>query len=759
MVGDKPTSDIFLILVMAAAMDNLGVTMKRAGNQPHKSSGSSKRRFARTRRSLICLLVASCFAPSVFAAEPGNRTISAWPEKYAVQKDEAAGRLRLSTPYYTVTHDLKRGGAISEIRLTNGRATNLLIQPLAMRIETENGTHFTDLPDDKARVTHRQDGLTEIVTVESRLLDEQGRASHVSVRTVFAYHWGYLKIHRKFLSPPAGVRVREVCPVTMVLAPSLSDYGYREGITEAEGAPAFSFGSNRWGKMRRSHPADPPVTLSYVPRSLLFADAGVEGLEWFVSSDLSQWDLQLTGQRGQARSQLTLQDQPPGIAVAIAPFFSTNATVVLSNACQFDFYLGLPLKEQSARSPWLHTSFNRNRGAWVTPAQIQRWAESGIQTVHCHNDGDYYGDGLFWRDGSYPPYPDLAKFDQVLTNCHQAGLRTATYFSNKELHPSTPEFQEHGMTWGRLNRAGKLQHNFYAGTNEFGAQMCLRSGWIEFLKHSIDRVLENHPLDGVYYDWNVALYCANGQHEGKAPGEAAAGHWDIDELLDLMEWTRHRVGPNGLVIIHDTTTPMFSVENFSDHVVANEWGYGTWKDDGPKLEDLPLEWSLVGARSRGVISYGQLNAQSPPRLHRLFAQQALLSGVTPWPASPATFELVKQLKPLGDFQSYRFADWRNPAVTLEGGRCASAIYSRPGETYVLLSNLQDHPQEARCVVRPQLLPYPLPSLRHAALIRDPAPVSSDAPKTNPSGLEVEALVNQGVPILLPADGMVLLQLR
>lgn len=256
MVGVKPTSDIFLILVMAVAMDNLGVTMKRAGNQIHKSSVSPESQFAGAGRILICLLVTCCFAPPVFAAEPGNRTISAWPEKYAVQKDEAAGRLHLSTPYYTVTHDLKRGGAISEIRLTNGRATNLLVQPLATRIETENGTRFTDLPDDKARVTHRQDGLTEIVTVESRLLDEQGRASDVSVRTVFAYHWGYLKIHRKFLSPPAGVRVREVCPVTMVLAPSLSDYGYREGITEAEGAPAFSFGSNRWGKMRRSHPAD-----------------------------------------------------------------------------------------------------------------------------------------------------------------------------------------------------------------------------------------------------------------------------------------------------------------------------------------------------------------------------------------------------------------------------------------------------------------------------------------------------------------------
>jgi len=696
--------------------------------------------------------------PSV-AGESEGSAAGVWPQQYTVQKDESVGRLRLSTPYYTVVHDLQQGGAISAIRLTHGRATNLLVQPLATRIQNENGTSFTDLPDTRAGVTHHREGLTERVIVEARLMDDQGNASDVKLRTTFVYHWGYIKIRKEFLGPPAGARVREVCPVTVVLAPSLSDYGYREGTTEAEGAPAFSFGSNRWGKLRPGNSGTPPVTLLQVPRSMLFADAGVEGVEWFVGSDLAQWDLQLAGRRGQARCQWSLQEQPTGLALAVAPFFSTNATVVLSNQCRFDFYLGIPLKEESAQPPWLHTSFNRNRGAWVTPAQIQHWAASGIQTVHCHNDGDYYGDGLFWRDGAYPPYPDMAGFDQVLTHCRQAGIRTATYFSNKELHPDTREFQEQGRVWGRMDRAGNLRHNFYAGTNEFGAQMCLRSGWLEFLKSSIDRVLKRHPLDGVYYDWNVALYCANPVHEGKKPGEVAAGHWDIDELLDLMEWTRRRVGPQGLVIVHNTTTPMFSLENFANHVVANEWGYGRWKDTGPRLEDLPLEWSLVGARSRGVISYGQLNAESPARLHRLFALQALLSGVTPWPASPVTFELVKQLQPVGDFPAYRFADWRNQAVSLAGDRCATAIYSRPGEAYALLSNLQDHSLEVRCVVRPQHLPHPLPGITHAAIIRDAARAASGDLESGPRELDATALVGPGVPLTLAPDSLVLLRLR
>ena len=133
-----------------------------------------------------------------------------------------------------------------------------------------------------------------------------------------------------------------------------------------------------------------------------------------------------------------------------------------------------------------------------------------------------------------------------------------------------------------------------------------------------------------------------------------------------MEWTRRRVGPRGLVIVHNTTTPMFATENFADDIVANEWGYGKWTGQGPSLQELPLEWSLVGARSRGVISYGQLDAQSPRRLHRVFALEALLAGVTPWPASPETFDLFPVLKPVGALETCRFADWRNEAVTVGG---------------------------------------------------------------------------------------------
>ena len=709
----------------------------------------------------VGLAVAGWLAAAVALphSRPGPKLGHTSPQEYSVRRDDAAGVLALSTTFYTAEHDLRRGGAISRLTLRHGRAANLLVRPIQTRVRDENGAVLTDLGDPAPKVVHRRADLNEIVEVESALVDRQGRASGLRVKTTYEYRWGYVKIHKEFLLPAGGARLQELCPFSTVLAPGLTEYGYREGITEEEGAPAFAFGSNVWGKLRPDRPSDPPLRTRYVPRSMIFVDRGVEGIEWFVGSNLAQWELQPAGRRGQGLCTLDRSQEPSGLALSISPLWSADAATPVANGCAFDFYIAVPLLEGHAFRPWVHTSFNRNRGNWVSTEDIRRWAAEGYQTVHCHNDGDYYDDGLFWRDGSYPPYPDMDRYDKVLEECRRVGIRTATYFSNKELHPSTKELADHGQEWGRKDRRGNLRHNIYRGKSEFGAQMCLRSGWLDDLKLSIDRVLKDQPLDGVYFDWNVALFCCNPLHEGKAANETADGHWDMDELLDLMEWTRKRVGPDGLVIIHNTTVPMFVAENFADHVVATEWGYGKWTDRAPDLEDLPLEWSLAGARSRGVISYGTIEENAPRWLHKLFALEALLGGVFPWPPGPEALNLLPLLKPLGDIEAYRFADWRNEAVNLADRSCASAVYSRPGEAYLLLANLERTPREVTCVLQPEKLPYPLarPIVAARLTAGTSSAAGSDAPAA--STLDAGRLVGEGIKLTIPGVDAVVIRVR
>jgi len=197
-----------------------------------------------------------------------------------------------------------------------------------------------------------------------------------------------------------------------------------------------------------------------------------------------------------------------------------------------------------------------------------------------------------------------------------------------------------------------------------------------------------------------------------------------------------------LVIVHNTTTPMFAIENSADYVVATEWGYKKWTDRAPDLQDLPLEWSLAGAVPRGVISYGLLDQAAPRRLHRLFAIEAFLGGVTPWPASEETFALLPLLKPLGDIGNCRFADWRNQAVTLSHARCAAAVYSRPEEAFLLLANLDPSPREVTCVLYPEKLPYPLAKPTSATRLAATSAAAVGRTPGDTSSLNVHQLVGK-----------------
>ncbi len=671
-----------------------------------------------------------------------------------------SGTLTLSTPYYAIQHNLKKGGAIAKIKYTHGKVDNLLVQPVETSVRNEADIVFDDLHCPAARLSCTETGKTKIVTIESALTDNDSRDSGIKVRTIYEYHWGYIKIHKEFHFPPAGIRIKNLSVLSTVFHPTLSDYGYRQGTTEQEGAAPFDFGICHWKRIGAGTDSDSSLQTRHVPRYVVLANHGIEGVEWFVSSNLSQWDLQMTGRRGDGLCTVRSHREPAGVALSICPLNVTEGAIAVKGVRAFDYYIGMPILEGHANRPWLHRGFNRNRGDWLSEDDIKKWAESGIKTVHCHNDGDYYQDGLFWRDGSYPPYPpeDMAKYDKVIETCHRYGIRVATYFSNKELHSSTESFKEHGDEWARKDHQGNLRYNYYRQGSEFGVQMCLKSGWLEFLKFSIDRVLKNHALDGVYYDWNAALYCRNAVHVGQKPSSAAkdeagqnlahpgAGHWDMDELIDLMEWTRQRVGPEGLIIIHNTRVPMFVTENFADYVVGMEWGYKKWLDSAPALQELPLEWNFVGARSRGVIGYGIIDRNAPRRLHKLLALEALLTGVAPWPASEEATELYRILVPLGDVTRYKFEDWRNNAVTLKGEGCASAVFGRPGEAYILLGNLDGDPKTVTCRIDPRKLPHPLSSITSGRILKADGPVE----------LNVGKLTSAGEDITLPGDDVVLI---
>lgn len=631
------------------------------------------------------------------------------PSPARITDDRAGNRLVVRTDFYEVIHDRTRGGAISGIRLFHGSDLNLLLQPIsgAVVVADPAGGRFSDLHEAAPEITWRQDGDKTVIEVAGQLQDAAGKASGIRYRTTYRHGWGYVRICGRFSFPAAGVPVRHLSALQITVRRELDHWGYRPAPEMEPGPDPFGVASCQWGRCRAGTTFDMPFSTRFIPRQIVLADPGREGLEWCAASDLSQWSYQVTGHAGHGLATIGPLADGRGVSVDLAPVALPRGGCPMSGEYRFEGYVGFPVLPPQARKPFLHTAFNRHD--WPSDDTIRGWAAGGIRSAHFHHDGDAFEDGLFWRDGVYPPFEaaDMAEYDRVIATCRRFGIRTATYFSNKELHQSTETYRLNGEAWGRkADDRGALAHNRFRRL-EYGAQMCLRSGWSDFFKGYVDTVLSHHALDGVYYDWNCALYCQNPEHApGKTPAAGAglggpalspAGHCDFDELVDLMEWTRRRVGPDGLAIVHNTMVPCVIVENFVDSVVAMEWGYGKLSSAAPALDDLPLEWNFMGGPPRGVISQGCIAAGGAPSLEREMALRCLVTGTAPWPAGPVAQDVFRELSAV-DLTGYRFLPWSRHAVVCANPALAAALYVSPDALLFVIVNLSPDPQSGCCEV-------------------------------------------------------------
>ena len=637
-------------------------------------------------------------------SETNAMTISGvWPEGYEVERDSVNHLLRLKTRFYEVEHDLSKGGAIRSIVIRHGTGRNLLEAPMACSVVTDEGAALSDVqsPASAWQVEERADEV--VVSIEGPMAGaEPGGGAGLRCQTTYAYRWGCIRVRREFLFPEAGLAVSQIVVSGWRLRADLNRFGIRGGAPAHD--PTYC-GECRWGRVRPGDSYDYPCFEPYVPRHVVFGNPGREGIEWFAASDLAQWSHDVCGEPGHGGVMIA-----PVSGAAKSVLFEVCALrmprrdlrlreAVFAGPLAFDFRIGLPIVPERAHTPFLHASFMRKH--WPTEEEVASWAERGIRTAHFHHDGDTHHDGLFWRDGAYPPFGpgDMAAFDRVIDACHRHGIRVTTYFSNKELHPTTEAYREHGQEWARLPDGRNQVHNLYEG-DEYGAQMCLRSGWMDSFKRYVETVLSHHKLDGVYYDWNQAIFCNNPAHGGRqapagAPGgqdglfadlgDSPVAHWDIDELVELMEWTRKRVGPDGMVIIHNTMNPCMAAENFADFVLGMEWGSGQLSDGVPALEELPFEWSFVGARPRGVITGGCVVRHAPEAIYRQRNLQCLLTGVNPWRASDLDLEMLGPLATI-DLRQFRFLDWRRGAVDCGVPDVVGAVYDSPASAIVVLAN-------------------------------------------------------------------------
>ncbi|MFV1981048.1 MAG: hypothetical protein ACC655_07840 [Rhodothermia bacterium] len=98
-------------------------------------------------------------------------------------------------------------------------------------------------------------------------------------------------------------------------------------------------------------------------------------------------------------------------------------------------------------------------------------------------------------------------------------------------------------------------------------------------------------------------------------------------------------------------------------------------------------------------------------------------------------------------------------MTLSDARCASAVYSRPGEAYLFLANLDQSARKVTCMPHPDKLPWPLTHPAAARRIVAAAARAGSPGKQTAPDLNVSQLVGKGLTIEIPGDGAVLVQIR
>ena len=550
------------------------------------------------------------------------------------------GRIIFENEYVRWVHDPACGGELTGAFVKNGSGGNLIRrrQTVAVALE-ENWNHHPFCSGTRPAESLDVDEKGEFprIAYTQKLYDKEGKClSGTTVRHTVEYHpWGYAN-HRVELHVEKRIEnLSQVQVGSFYAASGFDALAYREcGLFSAS---IRLSGIARWRRLYggRSRDDAPAFLARRLPVSLLFLKRGVEALEFSLGDDLAAWDHVGTSVDGMQIGYVSYEREAGGYEVRIAPLDICWKEQFLEEGVHpFTFRMSMPHVRPNI-TPLRSCASNLlvpSRGfenRWPRKEDFEKMRLAGIDLMRIHNDGDPCGNGIFWRDGAYPPYPpeEMEKMDRCLALAKEYGISVVPYFSVKEFHPEASDYAECAEDWARISdeRAGLIINGTRNGI--FGVQMCLASGWKQKRRNSIECALKNHAFNGVYYDWCTGLECVNIRH-------SSGRHWDNDLLLEHIEWSHSLAGKNGEVYLHLTHTPSLALENMASLVLTEE---SSFAELGPEMFSQHVHFLNVVPR--------QICNMLPPEAsdadRRRLAMCALLHHATVSSMDPAFLELSR----------------------------------------------------------------------------------------------------------------------
>lgn len=514
---------------------------------------------------------------------------------------ESGGRVVVMTPFWQVEQDGASGGAITSILFTGGSGQNVLRRPLQASVDTmgdplsfmaSGNTRDRDPLDACYATVHEASAKVEVsrsaagfpvVTACGRLCNHRGQPlADVRYTDRSEYHAAYVRKTVTVHCPTPRQDLYALTVAKMVLEPSLTEFACKYSAWQARtGGRLLTASHVFYGRTEPS--AYPPYVECYPFRYLALFARGSDAIELIPSGSLAGWENGLSGGPGGGRFGVYTLDASGGVCVLMEPYRELTAGYLdpgyrrpqLQGDFTFSYTIGLPLLHKQGAANVRHTGFGNH--PWPDAETIRGWAEKGVNAARLHND--FHDSGDFWHDGTFPPYDPagMAAMAEVIATAHHHGIRVIPYFSLAELHPQAEAWQQHHAEWKRtVDAAGTEMHNYWK-SGEYGSQMCLASGWNDYLQGYIRKVVETYGFDGVYFDWASPLFCNNPQHGDDL-------HVTYDQVLEFLEWTRGFLGPDRLMVIHTSGSPFMAAESYADATIVFEEVYAA----PALLTDVPL---------------------------------------------------------------------------------------------------------------------------------------------------------------------------
>ena len=617
----------------------------------------------------------------------------------------ADGKLVVENAFVRWEHDPARGGELSGAFVLNGTGRNILAEPqfTALCPWVRGGWrqyHRFETRLAKAKdlsFAARDDGGVD-VRFASRFVDADGKALE-GARVVHAvcYRASGAADHTVEVVLDRDIDLGQVHVGSFAVRDDFDRIAVRPCS-----AAAWSLELQdpcRWidlvhAKSRLDLPA---YQSRFLPLSVLFLKNGVEAIEMALGDDLAAWDNLGTNFPGLAQGSVFEARGPWRYLANFAPLDSPRAGNVLkAGTYRFTYRLSLPYVKQRIVpleiAGGLLKASDTPEGRWPSEDEIREMVADGVSLQRIHNDGDCRGDGIFWRDAGYPPYPpdEMTRMDACLAAAKRASADIVPYFSCKEWHPETAGFAENAERCARQVVPGERFFENFFGTSLFGMQMCLESDWFETRRRTIEQVLDSHAFNGVYYDWCMGEECVNGAHGNKGR------HWDNDRLLDLVEWSRAKIGRDGRIYLHLTNVPSLAVENLGDNVLVEESEY---YEIFPEMFTPQVHFLNIAPRSVCVMLPGTERTRDKMvalTLAALLHHATLCVGYDKPSRHALDFYRARRadLDALADFERHAAP---GEGVTSTGGSrdVGMSAYWTPDRATGLLANLTAEPHTAR----------------------------------------------------------------